>query len=295
MRLVTRGDMDGLVSAVLVTTMEDIDSLELIHPQDITDGKFPVNKDDILVNLPYHPECAMWFDHHEITDSNQKPPAIFNGMHAIKPSVARVIQEFYHSDKLGKYEKLIAETDRYDSAQLSIEDISNPRDAILLGFAIDPRTGLGIDNKLFLALVEHLKTSGVAAALAMPEMSRRAALCRENDVKALQFLSDNSRLDNNVIITDLRTITGVPVGNRFLIYIAFPTGNVSVRAQWGPQKEFVAVTIGHSILNRTCKTDIGQLCSDFGGGGHRGAGACTLDPATADSKLEAIIARLKEQ
>jgi len=66
-----------------------------------------------------------------------------------------------------------------------------------------------------------------------------------------------------------------------------------VRLQWGPRKDFVAVTIGHSILNRTCKTNIGSLCSDFGGGGHRGAGACTLDPMTADSKLEEIIRRLK--
>ena len=40
MRLVTRGDMDGLVSAVLITTMEDVKTLELIHPQDITDNKF---------------------------------------------------------------------------------------------------------------------------------------------------------------------------------------------------------------------------------------------------------------
>jgi len=38
MRLVTRGDMDGLVAAVQITTMEKIDALELIHPQDITDN-----------------------------------------------------------------------------------------------------------------------------------------------------------------------------------------------------------------------------------------------------------------
>jgi nanoRNase/pAp phosphatase (c-di-AMP/oligoRNAs hydrolase) len=51
--------------------------------------------------------------------------------------------------------------------------------------------------------------------------------------------------------------------------------------------------IGHSILNRTCKTDIGRLCSDFGGG-HKGAGACALDPASADGKLKEIIQRLRE-
>jgi len=40
--------MDGLVAAVLVTSMEDI-----------TDNKFKVREDDVLANLPYHPNCAM--------------------------------------------------------------------------------------------------------------------------------------------------------------------------------------------------------------------------------------------
>jgi hypothetical protein len=34
MRLVTRGDLDGVTAAVLIRTMEEIDSIELIHPQD---------------------------------------------------------------------------------------------------------------------------------------------------------------------------------------------------------------------------------------------------------------------
>ena len=35
-----RGDLDGLVSAVLIAIMEPVNALELIHPQDIADGKF---------------------------------------------------------------------------------------------------------------------------------------------------------------------------------------------------------------------------------------------------------------
>jgi hypothetical protein len=295
MRLVTRGDLDGVVSAVQITTMEPVDSLELIHPQDITDGKFDVREGDILANLPYHPACAMWFDHHELTDSNRKPPEVYRGKHALMPSVARVVFEYYRSGKLRRYEPLIVETDRFDSAQLSVEDISNPQGAILLGFTIDPRTGLGIDKGIFLVLVELLKTSNIDAVLATPEISRRVRLCKENDLKALQALQDHSWTDGNVIVTDFRTVEKPPVGNRFLIYLIYPECNVSVRLQWGPRKESIAVTVGHSIIRRTCKTDIGRLCSDFGGGGHRGSGACTLLPAEADNKLEELIRRLRER
>lgn len=294
MRLVTRGDMDGLVSALLITTMESVDSFELIHPQDITDNKFVVKEGDILANLPYHPGCSLWFDHHEITDSNRKPPAVFKGKHAIMPSVARVVYEYYGAEKLKKYEPLIAETDRFDSADLTIEDISDPRGAILLGFTIDPRTGFGADKDFFLKLLELLRTSDIEDVLKTPEMAQRIEIYRENDFRFLQVLNDNTRIAGNVIITDFRKLAAIPVGNRFLIYTLFPECNVSVRVQWGPKKEFVAVTVGHSILNRTCKTNIGMLCGEFGGGGHKGAGACTLETASADAKLAELIQKLKE-
>jgi hypothetical protein len=229
-----------------------------------------------------------------MTDSNRKPPEVYKGKHAILPSVARVIYEYYRSEKLKRFEPLIAETDRFDSAQLTIEDISDPKGAILLGFTIDPRTGFGIDRHFFITLVEQLKAFDIDTVLKTAEVARRVKTYLENDFKFLQVLNDYSRIDKNVIITDFRNIFSVPVGNRFLIYTLYPEGNVSVRIQWGPRKGFVAVTIGHSILNRTCKTDIGRLCSDFGGGGHKGAGACTLDPASADGKLKEIIQRLKE-
>ena len=294
MRLVTRGDLDGLVAAVLITTMEPVEEVELIHPQEITDSTFEVRKDDILSNLPYHPDCAMWFDHHELTESNRKPPEIFRGKHALLPSVARVVFEHYQSKKLSRYEPLVAETDRLDSAQLSIEDISDPQGAILLGFTIDPRTGFEIETALFVKLMELLRTADVDQVLKMPGIAQRVAVYRENDLKALQALRKNSRIDGNVIITDFRNVAQPPVGNRFLIYIVYPEANVSVRVQWGPRKEFVAVTIGHSILNRTCTTHIGRLCSDFGGGGHRGAGGCRLTPKEADRSISDIVRILKE-
>src|SRR5690349_12879299 len=101
MRLVTRGDLDGLTCAVLITSVEDIDEIALIHPQDITDKRFGVTEDDILANVPYHPSCGKWFDHHLLTDSNEKPPARFAGAYALAPSAARVVYDYYVGDHPG--------------------------------------------------------------------------------------------------------------------------------------------------------------------------------------------------
>ena len=64
MRLVTRADWDGLVCAVLLTSVEHIEVIQFTYPKDVQDRKVFIPTDSIIANLPYHPNCAMWFDHH---------------------------------------------------------------------------------------------------------------------------------------------------------------------------------------------------------------------------------------
>jgi hypothetical protein len=294
MRLVTRGDLDGVTSAVLITTMEKIDDIELIHPQDITDKKFEVKKSDILANLPYHPNCAMWFDHHEFTIGSERPPDTFKGKHEIAPSVARVIYDYYASDKLEPYEDLVKETDRFDSAQLTFQDVLNPKGIILLGFTIDARTGIGKFKEYFVLLVNWLKSLPIEEVLSQSLVKKRVQLLKENNEKFLKILHENSRQEGNVIITDFRSLDKIPIGNRFLVYTLFPKTNISIRLQWGPGKKFIAVTLGHNIFNKTSRTNCGQICSELGGGGHRGAGACPLKPDKAEKQIAALIKRIRE-
>ena len=74
MRLVTRGDMDGLTSAVLISQVEAVEQFLFIHPQDVTDRRVEIGPDDVLVNVPFHPSCAMWFDHHAHSATRPWPP-----------------------------------------------------------------------------------------------------------------------------------------------------------------------------------------------------------------------------
>ncbi len=294
MRIVTRGDLDGVTSAVLISTMEKINDVALIHPQDITDKKFEIKGSDIMANLPYHPNCAIWFDHHEFTASNEKPPDTFKGRHEIAPSVARVIYNYYASDKLKKYEYLVKETDRFDSAQLTMEDVLNPKGIILIGFTIDARSGIGKFKEYFMLLVKWLKSMSIEEILSQPIVKQRVQLLKDNNERFLQILKENSRQDKNVVITDFRSLDKIPIGKRFLIYTLFPKTNVSIRLQWGPGKKFVAVTLGHNIFNRTSRANCGQICSDFGGGGHKGAAACPLKPERVEKQITEIIKRVRE-
>jgi nanoRNase/pAp phosphatase (c-di-AMP/oligoRNAs hydrolase) len=64
--------------------------------------------------------------------------------------------------------------------------------------------------------------------------------------------------------------------------------------QWGPDKAFVAATLGHSIFNRTSKSDCGDICNKYGGGGHAGAAGCPIATEKADQQVSEIVQALKE-
>jgi nanoRNase/pAp phosphatase (c-di-AMP/oligoRNAs hydrolase) len=298
MRLVTRGDLDGLTSAVILTLKEPVDDILLVHPQEITDKTVEIGPQDVLANLPYDSRCGMWFDHHLLTDSNEKPPAQFKGRYRVAPSAARLVYEYYmeqHPDDpdLVRLERLVDETDRLDAALLTPDDVENPRDYILLGYTIDGRTGLGSFDDYFLKLVGWLKTMSIQEVLQQPEVRERVQRIRSDVVDFKRLLSRNSFQINNVVVTDLREIARLPAGNRFLVYTLFPDANVSLRVHWGPRHDSVVAAVGHSIFNRTCKTSVGELMSRFGGGGHRGAGTCILPLERAADAIDEILFELQ--
>ena len=294
MRLVTRGDLDGLTCAVLISYNEEVDALSLIHPQDITEGRFEVGPDDILANLPYDPRCGLWFDHHMHTATPAAPPPNFRGAFGESPSAARLVYEYYGGENtMPAYAELVRETDRLDSAALSPDDVLDPQGYIKLGFTIDGRTGLGSYESYFLLLLEMLvKQLAVDKVLAHPEVARRCRLLEDSDAEFQEALRTHSHMDGNVIVTDFRGVDQLPVGNRFLVYALYPRANVSVRLHWGPRREYPMLVLGHSIFNRSCNTNVGELAARYGGGGHRGAGSVALmeDP---EQQIRMVIAELK--
>ena len=291
MRLVTRGDLDGLACALIITACEKIETIELVHPQEMTDRKVPITPRDIIANLPYHPACSKWFDNHLLTDAGLMPRKGFDGKYGNAPSAARMVYEYYLARHVGlrKHEPFLAEVDRFDSGQLTREDVVSPSGVVLLGYTLDPRTGLGAFKGYFSSLLAALRTKTVEEVLGMPEPARRVVQMREQDRRFREVTIAHSTVQGNVVTTDFRDLAEIPVGNRFLVYTLFPEANISIRVAWGPKRERVVVNAGWSIFNRTCKTNVGVLMSLYGGGGHKGAGACMLPEETADAQVRQMI------
>jgi len=295
MNVITRGDFDGLTATVLLTEVMEIREIKFVHPKDAQDGKATATPNDIVINLPFIPGCGLWFDHH--VSEEGKLPKEFNGRFEVAPSAARVIYNHYAPQcgaKFERYKEMLEATDRLDSAQLSTDDVTSPSGWILLGLTLDPRSGLGPEfRKYFRWLAEYVKEVPLEKVLKHPEVAKRAERVLEEQDEFEMLLAKHARQDGNVIITDFRGLKDKPVGNRFLVFTIFLGANVEVRIFDG-HAGAVVVAVGHSIFNRTCKTNIGQMLEPYGGGGHHGAGAVQLPPAKAAATIAEIVRKLKE-
>lgn len=292
MRLLTRDDLDGLACAALIGLHEEIDEIRLSHPQELAEGLVEIRSTDIIANLPFQKGCAMWFDHHMHTAA-APPRNDYVGAFGKAPSAARLVFEYYGGrTRLARFEELVRETDRMDSADLSLDDILDPQGYIKLGFTIDRRSGLGTLGDYFFVLLDLVsKNTPVEQILRHPEVEERCRRLEEEDVRLHQALERHSVVHRNVVVTDFRRLADVPAGNRFLVFALFPRVDVAVRIQHGSNRRHVMLTLGHSIINRTCTTNLGELAARFGGGGHHGAASLELGEG-AEETIAEIVAEL---
>ena len=95
MRLLTRSDFDGLGCAALLKEAGIIDDIKFVHPKDMQDGKVDVTENDILANVPYVPDCGMWFDHHSSEQERQAHCGFKGDCDPTAASAARVIYNYF--------------------------------------------------------------------------------------------------------------------------------------------------------------------------------------------------------
>ena len=300
MRLVTRSDFDGLACAMMLKEMDLIDEIKFVHPKDVQDGKIELSKYDITTNLPYDPRVSLAFDHHE-SEVDRLKATETGGKLIIDPtarSAARVVYQYYGGKQRFPNipEELMDAVDKGDSADFTLDEILNPKGWVLLHFMMDPRTGLGrfhdfrISNyDLMMKLIDYCRDHTIDEILELPDIKERTELYFAQSEQFKAQLQRIAKVHGKVVVLDLRNEEVIHAGNRFMIYALYPDAEISVHVVWGFQKQNTAVMIGKSILNKASKVDIGELCLQYGGGGHANAGTCQLDNDKVDQQLPAIL------
>jgi hypothetical protein len=272
-----------------------------------------IRKGDIIANLPYHPACTLWFDHH-ITNApawrshsgatGDETIVQGKGGFRIAPSAARVVYEYYTEGNRDPEEKLkilhsermrymLDEADKIDAAQLTPEDVLHPAGYVLMSMTIDGK--YAEDEPYWRRLIGLLRDKSLEETMSDPEVSRRCQKILDEQEKFKKILLERTTLKGNVIYTDFRGVKNIPDGNRFLVYTLFPKGSISLKiAEDSQRPNTTAISVGYNIFGTTSKVNVGALMEKHGGGGHHVVGSCRVPSAEADRHAQEILEALKE-
>lgn len=300
MRLVTRSDFDGLACGVLLKEAGIIDHWKFAHPKDLQDGLVEIGPDDCLANVPYVKGCGLWFDHHSSEFERNELKGKYKGESRIAPSCARIIYDYYGGkEKFPRFDDMMLAVDKVDSGNLTINEIKNPTSWILVGFLMDPRTGLGrwrdftISNyQLMENLIEACHTMTTEEILNISDVKERIEVYFDQSEKFCEMVKANTVVKGDVIISDLRNVDPIYTGNRFMIYSLYPRQNISAWIVSGKGGAGCSVAVGYSIINRTSTVDVGSLMLKYGGGGHKMVGTCQFNDENANILLPKLLNEL---
>jgi nanoRNase/pAp phosphatase (c-di-AMP/oligoRNAs hydrolase) len=300
MRLVTRSDFDGLACGALLKEAGIIDHWKFVHPKDLQDGLIEVTEDDCLANVPYVEGCGLWFDHHSSEHERVKLAGKYNGESRITPSCARIIYEYYGGQgRFPQFDDMMEAVDKVDSGQLTMDDIQNPKGWVLVGFLMDPRTGLGrwrqftIPNyKLMEELIDGCRTLTTQQILNLSDVKERIEVYNEQTTLFKEMVSQHSYTRGKLLITDLRNVDPIYSCNRFMVYSMYPEQNISAWIVNGKGGAGCSAAVGYSILNRTSNVNVGSLMLKYSGGGHKNVGTCQFSQDNMDTDLPMMLEEL---
>lgn len=300
MRLITRSDFDGLACGALLKAAGVIDCWKFAHPKDLQDGLVEVNENDCLANVPFVEGCGLWFDHHSSEHERLQLEGKYKGESRLTPSCARIIYDYYGGkETFPQYDDMMEAVDKVDSGNLTIDEIQNPQGWILIGFLMDPRTGLGrfrnftISNyQLMEKLIDACRVMTTEEILAMPDIQERIELYNEQTAKFKEMVLAHTTVNGNLIVSDLRGVEPIYTGNRFMIYSMYPEQNISAWIVSGKGGAGCSAAVGYSILNRSCTIDVGSLMLKYGGGGHKKVGTCQFSDENMDTELPKMLEEL---
>jgi nanoRNase/pAp phosphatase (c-di-AMP/oligoRNAs hydrolase) len=141
-------------------------------------------------------------------------------------------------------------------------------------------------------LIEYCRDHDIDEILALPDVQERVTLYHEHAERAKEQIRRCGAVHGNLVVLDLRNEETIWTTNRFMIYALYPQANISIHVMWGMQKQNTVLAAGKSILDRSSRTNVGELMLEYGGGGHAAAGTCQVDNHQADATLRKLIARI---
>lgn len=308
-RIVTHDDLDGVVSAALLSHSLEIDRFFFTGPVAIQSGRTQTTEGDVVSDLPCPVRVGMWFDHHQGNLEDLKlrgvDPAKIPGKFAPEASCARVIYDFF-KDKVTFppfMEDTIEGTDRVDSFDYrTMEEWRRPTPDRRLSdslFAASLERG---SYSYLERLVRLLRDQPMEKALLDVQVRTLADRYKLMEERSIDLFARDARFheedqQREVIIIDLTRHNRKPEVIRTAAFILYPDALAALLVgnsfSFGKKTNDLSFSMSLSFLmnRREHRKDIGEIMRKLNiGDGHPGAGAGRV---TCGSKQEMI--KVKEE
>ena len=141
-------------------------------------------------------------------------------------------------------------------------------------------------------LIDACRTMTTEEILELSDVKERIQVYNEQTKNFVEMVQKYTRVEGNVIISDLRGVDPIYTGNRFMIYSLYPEQNISAWIVSGRGGIGCSAAVGYSILNRTCDIDVGSLMLKYNGGGHKAVGTCQFSDETMETELPKMLKEL---
>ncbi len=140
--------------------------------------------------------------------------------------------------------------------------------------------------------MDACRTMDTEEILNLSDVKERIEVYFEQTEKFKEMVKAHTRVEKDVIISDLRGVDPIYTGNRFMIYSMYPEQNISAWIVNGKGGKGCSVAVGYSVLNRTSNVDVGSLMLKYGGGGHKAVGTCQFSDEEMDQKVPQLLEEL---
>ncbi|UCG38538.1 MAG: hypothetical protein JSV00_10270 [bacterium] len=305
-RIVTHDDLDGVVSAALVSTALGIRRFFFTGPVSIVNGRTPTTEQDVVCDLPCPVRVGMWFDHHpgnldDLHLRGQDPEQI-PGRFAAAPSCARVVYDHFS----GKVEfpahmaATLEGTDRVDSFDYrTMSQWREPRPERKLADSIyAASTDRGAFFPFMEKLVGLLRDGSMEEALEDQEVSAMVLQYGVMEDRSLRLMETDCRFHpddkaREVVVVDLTRHNRRPDVIRGAAFILNPEAlavlQVTNNFERGRKTNDLSFSMSLSFLMNRVEhgKDIGEIMRSLNiGDGHPGAGAGRMPCRSKDEMLK---------
>lgn len=283
-------DFDGVVAAAMVqaTTETLLDLRPAQYAPNLNWTAQHLAPGTAIVDFLFHPEAALWVDHHETTFATEAARTAFraDSHHVFVPSAAscpEVIAElswFEGGEHWREYIRWASVIDgaAYESAAQA-NDFGNPY--VLLAHVIAELA----DVQSLATLIRAIGRCSAVEVLETQELRASRTRLLHNDAFVRGRLDSLLRVEGAVALLDQATLD-IPY-RRYLAYELYP----HVRYGIGLYRsgEAIIVSVGQNPWNEPGPVNLGQLCREFGGGGRQATAGVPVASVDAAKELASTL------